>query len=113
MYLDALTELACWFHAMDHINYARWTPVHLKDMVELPERHPEVARQFRKGNFTVQKTEKIFSLIPIDQEHEQYNACIKGDGGADGLTDNPAAFRRWMITGPEVARLIGEFESGN
>ena len=46
MYLDALTELACWFHAMDHMNYARWIPVHLKDMTELPERHPEVARKF-------------------------------------------------------------------
>ncbi|KAG1697675.1 hypothetical protein GQR58_005903 [Nymphon striatum] len=112
MYLDALTELACWFHAMDHMNYARWIPVHLKDMAELPERHPEVARKFREGSFTVQKTKKI-SSIAIDQAHEQNNACIKGDGGAVGLTDNPAALRRWMIAGPEVARVIEEFQHGN
>jgi len=24
MYLDALTDLATWFHAMDHTNYVRW-----------------------------------------------------------------------------------------
>ena len=49
------------------------------------------------------------SAIPIDQAHEQNNAYIKGDGGAIGLTDNPNALRRWMIAGPEVARIIEEF----
>ena len=48
--------------------------------------------------------------MPIDQAHEQNNACVKGDGGAVGLTKNPSALQRWMITGPEVARVIGEFE---
>ena len=80
IYLDALTELAGWFHALDHTNYARWIPVHLKDIAELPERHPEIARMFREVSFTVHKTTKVFSSIPIDQAHEQNNACIKGDG---------------------------------
>ena len=35
---------------------------------------------------------------------------MKGDGGAVGLTKNPAALRRWMVSVPEMARLIGEFE---
>ena len=112
MYLDALTELAKWFHALDHTNYARWIPVHLRDMAmaELTNRHPDIARQFRAGNFTVQKTKKVFSSIAIDQAHEQNNACIKGDGGAVGLTDNPNALQRWMVSGPEVARCIDEFQ---
>lgn len=55
----------------------------------------------------------VFSSIPIDQAHEQNNACIKGDGGAVGLTDNPSALRRWMVAGPEVARVIEEFHDGN
>lgn len=38
MYLDALTELVPWFHALDHTNYARWIPVHVRDMAELPMR---------------------------------------------------------------------------
>jgi len=29
MYLDAWTDLATWFHAINHTNYARWIPVHL------------------------------------------------------------------------------------
>ena len=93
MYLDALTELVPWFHALDHTHYARWIPVHLKDMAELITKHPDVARKFSEGHFTVHKTQMVFSSIPIDQAHEQNNACIKGDGGAIGLTDNPSALR--------------------
>ena len=33
------------------------------------------------------------------------------NGGAIGLTENPIAFKRWMLAGPEQARLLTEFES--
>jgi len=79
-------------------------------MVELPTTHPEIAEKFRAGNFTVQKTNRLFSAIPVDQAHKQNNAAIKGDGGAVGLTDNPIALRRWMVAGQELARLIEEFQ---
>lgn len=55
----------------------------------------------------------VFSSIPIDQAHEQNNACIKGDGGAVGLTDNPSALRRWMVAGPEVARVKNSMTGTN
>jgi hypothetical protein len=35
---------------------------------------------------------------------------VKGSGGAVGITENPPAFKKWMITGPEQARLLKEFE---
>ena len=69
-------------------------------MAELPTKHPEIAKRFSDGNFTIQKTNRVFSAIPIDQAHEQNNGYIKGDGGAVGLTDNPNALRHWMIAGP-------------
>ena len=50
---------------------------------------------------------------PIDQAHEQNNACNKSDGGVVGLTDNPSALRRWMVVGPEVAALIEDFEDAH
>ena len=34
MYLDALTQLTCWFHALNHTKYASWIPFDLKDMAE-------------------------------------------------------------------------------
>jgi len=49
MYLDALTELVPWFYALDHTHYARWIPVHSKDMAKLTTKHPDVARKFREG----------------------------------------------------------------
>ena len=48
--------------------------------------------------------------MPLDQAHEQNNKQVKASGGAVGLTENPSAFRRWMIAGPEQARLLTEFE---
>ena len=59
MYMDALTELVPWFFALDHTNYARWIPVHLRDMTELQSKHPDVAREFNAGNFTIQKTNRM------------------------------------------------------
>ena len=63
MYLDALAELAPWFHAFDHTNYARWVPVHLRDMIELSTKHPEVAAEFNHVNFTIQKPTGYFLLL--------------------------------------------------
>ena len=113
MYLDALTELVPWFFALDHTNYARWIPVHLRDMAELANKHPDVFTEFSNGHFTVQKTKRMFSAIPLDKAHEQNNAYVKGDGGAIDLTDNATALRRWMVAGPEVARVIVEFQDFN
>lgn len=38
------------------------------------------------------------------------NAGVKGKGGAASLTENPSALRKWMAAGPELARMIEEFE---
>ena len=110
-YIDALTKIVPWFFAMVHTNYARWIPVHLRDMVALEEKHPDVFAEFMAGNFTVKKTTHAFSALAIDQAHEQINASVKGDGGAVGLTENPAALRRWMVFGSEMARVIAEFQA--
>ena len=110
MYLDALWELLPWFFALDHTHYARWISVHLRDMLALHRLNPEVLEEFRAGMFTVQKTRRTFSCIATDHAHEQNNARIKGDGGAVGLMENPNALQRWMVAGPEVARVISEFE---
>ena len=56
------------------------------------------------------KTDNTFSAMAIDQYHDQKNAIIKGSGGAVGLTDNPPALGRGMVAGPEVARMIADFE---
>ena len=109
LYVDALTNLEWLFYALDRYNYARVVAVHLRDMVTLQNRHPDAYEQFCQGKFTVNKSHHPFSRIPLDESHEQNNAIVKGDGGAVGLTENPSALLRWMVAGPEMARVVSEF----
>ena len=106
LYIESLELLAPWFFALDHINYSRWIPIHIRDMKSLPDS----IKCDMKKYWVISKTHNKFSSMPIDQVHEQNNKIVKGSGGAIGLTDNPVAFRRWMVAGPEQARLLSEFE---
>ena len=49
--------------------------------------------------------------MPEDQAHEQNNKIVKIDGGAIGILDNATALIKWMIAGPEIARLLELFEN--
>ena len=69
MYLDTLWELLPWFFALDHTHYARWIPVHLRDMMSLHRTHPDVLEELRAGMFKVQKTNRTFSSIAIQTRH--------------------------------------------
>ena len=57
------------YFALDHTNYARWLPVHVKDMVELPDKQTAVYDEFMKGNFVIQRSNKKLSLVAKDQSH--------------------------------------------
>ena len=66
-----------------------------------------------KGNFVIRKSERYFSAISTDQAHEQNNAIIKGDGGAIGILNDASTLDRWTTSGPEVARILAEFDVCN
>ena len=63
------------------------------------------------GKFVVFKSKRPFSAMAIGQAHEHANAVIKSDSGAIGITEDASALRRWMVAGPEVSRLVVEYES--
>ena len=79
---------------MDRVNYARWLTIHLRDMASLQKFHPNIAEEFKNGNFNVRKTSKAFSNMTIDQGHEQNSAVVNGDGGAIGLTKEPFSIEK-------------------
>ena len=83
-----------YFFANNNVNYARWLSIHVRDIMTIDQQHPEVAREFFKGNFVEYNSCKEFSSITIDQANEHNNAVIKDDGGAIGLTEGPTALRR-------------------
>ena len=109
LYVNVLEEVALLFFALDNVNYARWLPVHIRDKKSLPR---PIKEEFEiQGNWVISKTANTFSGIPFDQAHEQENRNVKGSGGCIALTENPVAFRRWMLSGPELSRLRKQFES--
>ena len=110
LYVESLTQIMPWMFSLNHTHYSRWLSVHIRDMITLAKKHPDVLAEFMSGNFVVHKTCNQFSGMALDQCHEQNNAKVKGTGGAIGPTGNPGALRRWMIAGPEIARITSEFE---
>src|SRR5260221_9119454 len=77
LFKDSLRQMMPWFFAFNHVHYARWLAVHLKDLEELEEKAPAVHSEFISGNFVVSKTLRPFSKLAIDQAHEQNNATVK------------------------------------
>jgi len=111
LYLESLTKIVPWMFALNHTHYSRWLPVHIRDMTLLSEKQPSIYAEFCAGKFGIHKTCNKFSAMAIDQCHEHNNAVVKESGGAVGLFTNPGALRRWTVAGPEVARMVTEFES--
>ena len=58
------------------------------------------------SNLIVHISSRKLSPIINDQALEQANEVVKADGGTVGVTEDPAALRRWVVTGPEVTCLI-------
>ncbi|CAG2245959.1 unnamed protein product [Mytilus edulis] len=97
LYKDSLTMLIPWFFALDHPNYARWLPIHVRDMFALDTIAPSIATEFESGHFVVRKTRSKFSAIDIAHVHEQNNKLVKGEGGVIGLTENASPLLRWIV----------------
>lgn len=78
-------------------------------MLALKDTFPDVYEHFMNGKFVIQKTNREYSGIAIDQAHKQNNAVIKGDGGIIRITEHESALLRWSVAVPEVCRIIQEY----
>ena len=64
----------------------------------------------RGGKLTLQKTTNAFASKLLDHAQAQNNELIKGDGGVIRITENPNVLSTSMVAGPELARMVKEFE---
>ena len=85
MYVSSLKQVVKWYYACDHYHYARWVTVHLYNLVNSPTTSPYLYKCFSDTYFNFQKSNKKFSLMRINQAHEQNNAAIMGMGGAKSV----------------------------
>ena len=68
-----------WYFCFRQHHYARWLSVHIRDMECIETEISAIAAEFKNSNFEVNKTSRAFSLLPVDQAHEQNNKIAKGD----------------------------------
>ena len=78
----------------------------VQDLSNLKLQQNDTYIAFKKGFFTVRKTNRVFSNIGIDQAHEQNNKILKTDGGIIGILDNPNALLKWAISGPVISEIL-------
>ena len=53
LFVQVLDDLSPCFFLFELINYARWLPIHIEDLVDLPKKHPDVYAELKKGNFEI------------------------------------------------------------
>ena len=110
LYKQVLSEVADWCHALDQTHYQRWLPVHIKDLVELNEKHPLLRDEFMAGKFVVHRSERRFSGIGKDHSHEQSVKLIKSDSGIANIFDNKDTMDTHIMALPEKILSISQFE---
>ena len=117
LYLESLICMLPVFYAYDRINYSRWLPVYIADMINLEDTAKEVYDEFKAGRFSVNRTGKSFAAVPTDQVLEQtLNKDSKGSGGLKGISNNEVARTKWFLSSHVRAQMYAaqkEFISKN
>ena len=96
LHLQTQRAMVPCFFAADRQNYARWIPVYILDMLNLPR---EVQSAFETGEFAVRQIPGCFNGIWSDMGTEKtIIRDAKGSGGIVGLTRKKPALIRWTLT---------------
>ena len=95
LHLYSFILMLPYFKRYDHLNYARWGPVYLVEMHQLPE---PVLSEFKRGNFVVKRSAHKFSQLDPDQAMEWINGTGKKGGGIIGITITTSALCRWTLS---------------
>ena len=97
LFIFCLKKLSNYFFTFNHPNYARWLVRYHDNLLKLKSTHPQIHEEFLKGCFSLKKTTKSFSRLPIDLTLEQ---TINADAtcqrkGILALTNSIFARQRW------------------
>ena len=81
----------------------------LRDVAQLPTLHPDVQDNFMKGHFVVQRSDKKFSIMGLNQSQEHSIRMPKEDGGPKGLYNKVEEKMVIELSRAEVLRVVEEF----
>ena len=110
--LSSMERMLNWFHAYDHINYARHFTYCFASLQNLAENHPSIYHEFQQGNFTVKRSDGNFNMLPPDQVIEQtINKEQKGPGGIIGFSTSIGCVQRWVLSSHVTASWSEDFKN--
>lgn len=110
LYIYAAYNMCPLFYIFNHINYARWLPRNLDDLMNINTTHPGLRDEFANGALSVRRTNKKFCRSPIDLTLEQTinaNAANKLTG-ISAFTNSIGARQRWSETHTARTAIITE-----
>lgn len=87
LFLQSLRQSSCYSYFLGQQTLLEFGISVLVDIKSLPQ---SIKQEFNQ-EFTVKKSKSVFSVMEIDQAHEQNNKAIKADGEATGIMDNESA----------------------
>ena len=112
LYIQSLDEVIDWCHALDRTHYARWFPVHPKDLVQLANMLSFVYQQYKAGKYVVQRSYIRFSLMGKDHSNEQQSVkLIKRNTGVGNIfIDSNDAMDTHIMALQEMMKSISQFD---
>lgn len=113
LFVSTLKEIApwMWMFTLDHKHFSRWLPIFLD--LKSTEKYQDIAQNFKKGFFTVQKSKRNFSSMGLDQAHEENNKLVKIDDGNIGILENDHAMLKWVVAGLIISGILNQSEEIN
>ena len=105
--LECVRDIARYAFAYDNYNYARYLTPWLSEILTLETSHPEVYREFKKRNLSVQLSEtNPFGRCEPDRVIETtINKDTRTPGGLIGFSTKTNAVDRWMISASYCANV--------
>ena len=83
--------------------FTHWLSIYVKDMMQLPERHPEVYRDFMKEYLLVQHPP---STSFHSWQKMSYTSSQQVNGDICYLYDRPEAMALYMLSAPDSTREV-------
>ena len=113
LHLHAIRAMIPWCFAYDKVNYTRYLPVYLAEMINLQTDHPDVHQGLMAGHFSVQLSEgSTFGRLPVDQTTEvTVNKDTKTAGGVTKFSFKTGAVNRFYMTAEYRCSFLTQLKS--
>ena len=107
LHISTTKQMINLFAATAHNNYAKTCRLYLQSVDKLEKDHPQIFKQFSFGNYTVRRTDMIWSGLWTDLSIEQIlMKSLKGRGGVIGKGMTEIVLNVWTKTMHRSAEVI-------